>query len=224
MTIWTPERVTLLDKLWREGRSCSQIAAEIGGVSRNAVIGKLHRLGLNRVPRSGPKPSRPPKPESAATPPRRAPKADVEKRAASPAAPRIGPAVEATVSLPASTRVTIVGLRDSMCSWPIGDPRDADFAYCGARRARGVLAYPGAKRAIPTPYCAEHHRIAHQPRSVASSPKPRAIPVHAWPARKVFSLTISVSVPKGADLAIYAAKECDRALRACGAMPARAGA
>src|SRR5262245_23827496 len=43
---WTDERVETLKKLWTEGLSASQIAAELGGVTRNAVIGKVHRLGL----------------------------------------------------------------------------------------------------------------------------------------------------------------------------------
>lgn len=52
MTIgWTDERVELLKKLWSDGLSASQIAAELGGITRNAVIGKVHRLGLsNRGP------------------------------------------------------------------------------------------------------------------------------------------------------------------------------
>ena len=44
---WTDERVELLKKLWSDGLSASQIAAELGGVTRNAVIGKVHRLGLS---------------------------------------------------------------------------------------------------------------------------------------------------------------------------------
>ena len=43
---WTDERVALLTKLWADGLSASQIAAELGGITRNAVIGKVHRLGL----------------------------------------------------------------------------------------------------------------------------------------------------------------------------------
>src|SRR5438874_4887521 len=43
---WTDERVELLKKLWADGLSASQIAAELGGITRNAVIGKVHRLGL----------------------------------------------------------------------------------------------------------------------------------------------------------------------------------
>ena len=52
---WTDERVELLKKLWADGLSASQIAAELGGITRNAVIGKVHRLGLSgrakRLPR-----------------------------------------------------------------------------------------------------------------------------------------------------------------------------
>ena len=44
---WTEERVELLKKLWADGLSASQIAAELGGITRNAVIGKVHRLGLS---------------------------------------------------------------------------------------------------------------------------------------------------------------------------------
>ena len=44
---WTDERVELLKKLWSDGLSASQIAAELGGITRNAVIGKVHRLGLS---------------------------------------------------------------------------------------------------------------------------------------------------------------------------------
>ncbi len=44
---WTEERVELLKKMWGEGQSASQIAKELGGVTRNAVIGKVHRLGLS---------------------------------------------------------------------------------------------------------------------------------------------------------------------------------
>ena len=44
---WTDERVEQLKKMWNEGQSASQIAKELGGVTRNAVIGKVHRLGLS---------------------------------------------------------------------------------------------------------------------------------------------------------------------------------
>ena len=44
---WTDERVEMLKKLWADGLSASQIARKMGGVTRNAVIGKVHRLGLS---------------------------------------------------------------------------------------------------------------------------------------------------------------------------------
>src|SRR6476661_1571500 len=51
---WNEERVELLKKLWTEGLSASQIAAELGGITRNAVIGKVHRLGLSGRAKSSP--------------------------------------------------------------------------------------------------------------------------------------------------------------------------
>jgi GcrA cell cycle regulator len=54
---WTDERVELLKKMWGEGQSASQIAKELGGVTRNAVIGKVHRLGLSNRVAAGAKPA-----------------------------------------------------------------------------------------------------------------------------------------------------------------------
>ncbi len=51
---WTDERVEQLKKMWGEGQSASQIAKELGGVTRNAVIGKVHRLGLSNRVGAGP--------------------------------------------------------------------------------------------------------------------------------------------------------------------------
>jgi GcrA cell cycle regulator len=72
---WTDERVELLKKMWGEGQSASQIAKELGGVTRNAVIGKVHRLGLSNragaapapaaAPAAAPKPEAKPKPAPA---------------------------------------------------------------------------------------------------------------------------------------------------------------
>jgi len=50
---WSDERVEKLKKMWSEGQSASQIAKELGGVTRNAVIGKVHRLGLSNRNGSG---------------------------------------------------------------------------------------------------------------------------------------------------------------------------
>lgn len=90
---WTDERVELLKKMWGEGQSASQIAKELGGVTRNAVIGKVHRLGLsNRAGSATPakpaaskaKPAAKPKEDVAAAP---KPKAKPEAKPAEPAAP-----------------------------------------------------------------------------------------------------------------------------------------
>ena len=62
---WTDERVELLKKLWADGLSASQIAAELGGITRNAVIGKVHRLGLSGRAKS---PRRPPRARASRAP------------------------------------------------------------------------------------------------------------------------------------------------------------
>lgn len=83
---WTDERVELLKKMWGEGQSASQIAKELGGVTRNAVIGKVHRLGLsNRAGAAGPAPKAEPKPAPKAEP-KPAPK--TEAKPAPKAAPK----------------------------------------------------------------------------------------------------------------------------------------
>jgi GcrA cell cycle regulator len=72
---WTDERVELLKKMWGEGQSASQIAKELGGVTRNAVIGKVHRLGLsNRATSGGTAKSAPKEAKAAAPKPKAAPK------------------------------------------------------------------------------------------------------------------------------------------------------
>ncbi|SEK51565.1 GcrA cell cycle regulator [Roseivivax marinus] len=85
---WTDERVELLKKMWSEGQSASQIAKELGGVTRNAVIGKVHRLGLSN--RTGA--------EAAA-----AGEAEAAPAAAAPAAPAASkPAAPSTPEQPAA--------------------------------------------------------------------------------------------------------------------------
>jgi GcrA cell cycle regulator len=108
---WTDERVETLKKMWAEGQSASQIAKELGGVTRNAVIGKVHRLGLsNRVGGNGdeaPEPAAKPEPAAAPARPAAAPQAAArpapQPAAAArpdprPAAPRDAAAPSATVT------------------------------------------------------------------------------------------------------------------------------
>ena len=142
---WTEERVTLLRKLWAEGLSASQIAKQLGGVTRNAVIGKVHRLGLaGRATPSRPakRPVRPARP-----------------RVIGPTAPRMRPASNVpTVVIPHleplrgedGRAANVLTLNEQMCKFPIGDPTETDFAFCGRASANG-------------PYCSDHARLAYQP-------------------------------------------------------------
>ncbi|GAA6199431.1 GcrA family cell cycle regulator [Aquicoccus sp. SU-CL01552] len=110
---WTDERVELLKKMWGEGQSASQIAKELGGVTRNAVIGKVHRLGLsNRSTGAAPakaeakaKPAEPAKPQPAATAPAK-PKPDPKPE---PAAPAAKPAAETRPAMPARKQIIPAG-------------------------------------------------------------------------------------------------------------------
>ena len=153
---WNDERVDLLSRLWLEGRSASQIATELGqGVTRNAVIGKVHRLGLSgRVKLA---------PSAPATRLRVKPVNKQDERqphvvsiapameTLAPPPPAIAQRPSSDVVIPFSNRVTIMELRDTMCRWPLGDPTSVDFRYCGSRS--GALG----------PYCDEHARMAFQP-------------------------------------------------------------
>ncbi len=154
---WNDQRVELLSKLWLEGRSASQIATELGqNITRNAVIGKVHRLGLSgrakvAAPAAARLRSKPTsKPEiDAPAPMVEAPPAETPVRNAPVAAPAVRPIAD--VVIPFSTRVTIMELRETMCRWPIGDPTSTEFRYCGCRT--GDIG----------PYCQEHARLAFQP-------------------------------------------------------------
>jgi GcrA cell cycle regulator len=146
---WTDERVEVLKKLWLEGLSASQIAKQLGGVTRNAVIGKVHRLGLSgrATPSQPSRPAfrapRPPRPaiSSASAHRRLEPRPDAAHRVAIRPAPY--------VEEPGTATVLTLGAH--MCKWPIGDPATAEFTFCGRRSAD------------EGPYCVEHARLAYQP-------------------------------------------------------------
>ena len=152
--MWTEDRVETLKKLWAEGLSASQIAKQLGGVTRNAVIGKVHRLGLS----GRAAPSRPARhPEAKPAPrPRAQPAAPAKAQQSKPAAPaqsvvRAEPAAPVEAERLASGEyATVLTLKDSMCKWPIGDPADPKFAFCGRKSDCG-------------PYCSEHAKVAFQP-------------------------------------------------------------
>jgi GcrA cell cycle regulator len=145
---WTDERVELLKKLWQDGLSASQIAKQLGGVTRNAVIGKVHRLGLSgRATPSKParttfKAPRPARPISAAP--------SAPRRIAEPVslAPHHPTPVRYVDEAPGTATVLTLGAH--MCKWPIGDPSMDNFTFCGRRSGEG-------------PYCHEHSQVAYQP-------------------------------------------------------------
>ncbi len=151
-TGWTDDRVATLKKLWLDGLSASQIAKQLGGVTRNAVIGKVHRLGLSG--RAAPsQPARPvfkaPRPARPATQVQPAPVARrVEPAPVQPSAP---PAHVPVYRHEEPGSATVLTLGAHMCKWPIGDPATDGFSFCGRRTGEDG------------PYCAEHARIAYQP-------------------------------------------------------------
>lgn len=156
---WTEDRVAILTKLWAEGLSASQIANQLGGVTRNAVIGKVHRLGLS----GRAKPSRPkaPRVRSVSRARKAVPAKPREKKIAAPVvqAPPPPPPLEAK-PLPNGEYATILTIRDHMCKWPIGDPSSSDFRFCGRKHKQGE------------PYCEAHCNVAYQPsRRRGSAPK-----------------------------------------------------
>jgi GcrA cell cycle regulator len=151
---WTDERVEQLKKLWSDGLSASQIAAELGGITRNAVIGKVHRLGLSGRAKS----------TSSTAPRQRKPRAPSHMLRIGRGAIRGNTAlaqayeIEADVEpelienvIPIGQRRTILELNEQTCRWPVGDPGSGDFFFCGGNALASL------------PYCAYHSRIAYQP-------------------------------------------------------------
>jgi GcrA cell cycle regulator len=160
---WTDEIVEQLKQHWIDGKSASQIAGLLGnGVTRNAVIGKVHRLGLAgraKTPSTSvPRPRRlaPPPVHRVAGPRLSSPAPRMMRGATAFAlAPQALSELESqeefeSVVLPMSLRVTIIELKESMCRWPLGDPSTSEFRYCGSPAASG-------------PYCTYHGGLAYQP-------------------------------------------------------------
>jgi GcrA cell cycle regulator len=170
---WTDERVELLKKLWMEGLSASQIAGELGeGVTRNAVIGKVHRLKLsarakptNTAPRARPA-ARPAAPRRPASPSVTLNAAAARPRPVSMPRPQVigatalavGPEMEADLYtapvgtelyIPEEKRLTLLQLTEHTCKWPIGDPLNKDFYFCGQHSLDSG------------PYCEFHSRRAY---------------------------------------------------------------
>jgi GcrA cell cycle regulator len=177
---WTDERVDLLKTMWGEGKSASQIAKELGGVTRNAVIGKVHRLGLsNRTTPAKAREAAPAKekaPAAAKPSPQPAPKPAAEAKPADKPLniPPRKPIITAGQPLPPqpstneiseealanvaaiekkAKKLKLMELTERTCKWPVGDPATEDFWFCGLTSEQGK------------PYCEAHNAVAFQPMS-----------------------------------------------------------
>ncbi len=138
---WSDYRITTLSKLWLEGLSASQIAKRLGGITRNAVIGKVHRLGLS----GRPAPAAPARtPRTTILRARKAP-----RRAPAPRPPRPPIVVIATPPEGPGLVHDMRQLGAHACKWPIGDPKADSFSFCG-RPAEGR-------------YCGTHARVGVRP-------------------------------------------------------------
>ena len=170
---WTDERVETLKKLWMEGLSASQIAGELGeGVTRNAVIGKVHRLKLSA--RAKPTNSAPRARPAARPAPRRVASPSAGMSNVGSAKPRLqmssqprsigatalahNPEMEqqlyvapvaAELFIPEDKRLSLLQLTEATCKWPIGDPLSKDFYFCGQHSLESG------------PYCDFHSRRAY---------------------------------------------------------------
>ncbi|RAK68716.1 GcrA family cell cycle regulator [Phenylobacterium kunshanense] len=142
---WTDDAVETLVRLWRQGDLSAAMIGRRLGVTRNAVLGKIHRLGLSQPRR--------PRPPAIAPPPRPAkPRPVASARRASASAPvRMSP--QPTAEIAQGLVARLEDLPTQACHWPLGDPQAADFAFCG-------------RRAETRPYCPAHAGMAYRGRGV----------------------------------------------------------
>ncbi|WP_375572020.1 GcrA family cell cycle regulator [Ahrensia marina] len=168
---WTDERVEVLKTMWLGGSSASQIAAALGDVTRNAVIGKVHRLGLSGrgkpTSTATPRARKPRAPSSGTSRPRRS---TTTARVGGGAGVSVGatalksdemavatleqaPVARGNVDLVLvgeSPKLSIQELKEDTCRWPVGDPMNDDFHFCGRSALDGQ------------PYCEYHCGVAFQ--------------------------------------------------------------
>lgn len=117
--VWTAEKIKLLKKLWLKGKSTIEIGKELG-MSKNAVVGKVHRLELASRP----------------SPIKKNQKQSDQKQ-------------KTSKNQIKQDKVSLMDLKLNSCRWPMGDPKDEDFHFCGADTVTGK------------PYCSEHCKIAY---------------------------------------------------------------
>ena len=140
---WSDDRVDIVKKLWGEGKTAAEIAKQLGdGVTRNAVIGKAHRLKLSS--RVSPIQQNTKKKKVASDIPR-----IVVKRAPQLRQPEFK-----------GKEVSMAELTEKMCRWPSGDPQSEEFSFCGCTVVENI------------PYCSTHAQLAYQVTSRAKKLNP----------------------------------------------------
>lgn len=137
---WTDERVSLLKQLWGEGKTAAEIAKILGGVTRNAVIGKAHRLKLSGRVSPIEQNTREETVKAREANTNRPVRAPANRNAPPPPMPEYVP----------GKGVKLVELRERHCRWPLGDPQDENFMFCGCDALAGL------------PYCDYHAKVAFQ--------------------------------------------------------------
>ena len=156
---WTDEMVEELKRLWAEGVTTGEIGRRLN-ISKNSIVGKVHRLGLSGRPSPIKKKSE----EAPAKPAAKTPEPAAVK--SKPAAPKVQPqpssaeASEEDIKLAKSLNIpsadntkkeflSLIDLDNHTCRWPIGDPKDENFHFCGRKVRLGQT------------YCEEHAAIAY---------------------------------------------------------------
>lgn len=199
---WADERVETLKKLWADGLSANQIAGRLGGVTRNAVIGKVHRLGLSGRATTSRMKSRnfavrrkciPGEPgyaqrrkrfrgpigakDGAAGFGRRISEARLAELAALKdlSDERCAAQLAPDLIIPQGERKTLLDLEADSCRWPFGDPKQPDFHFCNGTAEAGL------------PYCKFHTARAYRP-PVPRVHEPRAFKFRGMPGDQTRAL------------------------------------
>lgn len=160
---WTEQKIQALKEMWGHGYSASEIAKHLGGLTRNAVIGKAHRLKLSSRPLSSKTggetaASRVTAVASTGAPAIKSSQKRVMLRplpvVPTPSLPSKSSEPKETLSafenVKRSEGIAVTKAGDRHCRWPVGDPRSPDFRFCGCPAHEGM------------PYCIDHARVAYQ--------------------------------------------------------------
>ena len=161
---WTDEKVEKLKDLWDKGHTASQIAEMLGDTTRNAVIGKAHRLNLE---------ARAPSKQTSSS----------DKQEARPARKAQQPmsrkskfkSILLDKNFESEKPTSLEGLTDSTCRWPIGHPDEEKFYFCGRKPIEDF------------PYCKLHVLYAFQPKNPKEEPIDKEEEMPAFLEKKIKS-------------------------------------